>query len=284
VTPGPLHKDGPILLPTAGPSRCGGTGRWRVRRSGKSGLFEGPLARVEGQDGLLTESLALRLVDETRGREGPGLALVAGGAEMEDGRQETLRYALGQTSKYTTPWPGVSKRLRLTPEGETAMVGAWLLEDGMETGESVRFERVDGLWKVMNHTLNGKWLALHPAGNGTPRGVVRTDLTLLGVALGSSRTDVLRLLGEPDAESGEPGNRTVEYHLRQMQIRFGADDRVQVVSVRSGGSKSGILIGTPAEVVRLIHGPSSNFVYALREGQALEFKVEGGVVVEIQVH
>jgi hypothetical protein len=91
-------------------------------------------------------------------------------------------------------------------------------------------------------------------------------------------------LGEPDAESVETENRTVEYHLRQMQIRFGSDDRVQAVSIRSGGSKSGILIGTPAEVVRTIHGPSSNFVYDLRGGQSLAFKVEGGVVVEIQVH
>lgn len=257
--------------------------RWRVRRSGANGQWERVPQRTPGPEGELTETLAVKLVDEARRGQGPELAMVATGTELERGRQEALRYAQGQTLKYMTPWPGVTERIHLAVESDSARLGRWLGKDGKETGESVRFEYVDGLWKVSNHTIQGKWVVLDKEWQGVPRGAVRSDLLLLGIGLGSTDADVRQALGDPDSERQEASGRVAEYKVRRAQVRFDTAGRVQEIRVRSGGSQSGILVGTPVEVVRMIHGPSSDLVYALPDGQSLSFQVADGVVTEVVI-
>lgn len=257
------------------------SGQWLVARSGQWETFEPPLVEFPGQRGALTDEFARNLAFEALGSQGPWLMQVATGTELADGRNEMLRYAQGHTMRYTTPWPGTGDRMKVTAESESQAVGEWTDEAGKPTGESVRFVREAGLWKVENHTIQGQWLDSNLTWLGVPLGAARQEMTLFTLELGIDRSKVEAFLGTPDKTQQTADGTILHYDLRQIDVQLDKTGQVAAVSGRTGATNTGIPVGAPAAMVSMVYGPADDYTYSSRNEQTLRFEVRDGRVEQI---
>jgi hypothetical protein len=215
-----------------------GESQWRLSRIGWGLWYDPPPSPISGQDGPLTEDLALRLFRAAKLAFGqPRMVMYTAMAEKALGRDRARHLAAGPMTVATPAerpqWPGIGPFMRFVPGDENGTTdGIWLDEAGNPTGERVRYYRQDGLWKVAGHTVDGKWVQpqepkLEP---------VTLDRMFLGLKPGMTREEVAFLLPR------DPVERQEVMDARGMTLGW-SGDRLNSITARSGATYRGMRVG-----------------------------------------
>ncbi len=243
-----LLRHGDLYSRTVTRFRFTCSGDWRLTGIGDESVWYSPFpASVPGQDGPLTEELGLILVQQMFDHYGtPAMRATAAGAELERGRLVAITSRGGRGLR-EIEWPGLGSRLALSAKEPGRVVGRWLSQDGRETGEQVLFERLQGMWRVTDHTHGGYW-ASSP---GNPEyGKMNLNLDLLGFELGKNATQLAPVIPSGD-ETGDP---PLLFRARQLFISYDKRGEVQAIEARSGATRRGVNVGDPADQVLRLYG------------------------------
>jgi hypothetical protein len=256
-------------------------GRLKIRRE-QFGYGDEPWqVELPGQRGDLNETLALALgktIDNTV--DSPWFAQAATGIEWESGRARELNYSGQGFVRHGVPRVPGGNGMRFLERSDGEAVGEWL-RDGSPTGESIRFERLDGLWKVADHTQHGRWLSPPTSSTWMPPNL--NDFSPAGVRVGIRDGAVVSLLGQPDETEQVDTGILWRYLKRGIEVYLNHAGRVQRVRVRSGSVSSGVAVGAPATLLEAMFGPSPDYTYRGIMLELLQFTVENGRVTAIAV-
>lgn len=256
---------------------CDG-GRLKILREENGYGNRTPPADLPGQRGDLTEDLALALGREAMDTsQGPWFARATTGISWEVGRAVEIDYA-GQGFARRPPQLRAGIGIRFLERSDTAAVGEWLFRGG--PGALVRFERVDGLWKVANQMEGSQWLTPreHPW-----RSPDLLDFRPFGLEMRMREETVAALLGQPDETARTMTGRLWQYRRRGVEVYLDQIGRAERVRIRSGSLDSGVAVGAPASLLEAMFGPSPNYTYPGGLYETLQFTVEQGRVTAITV-
>lgn len=196
---------------------------------------------LPGQDGELTEAVALLIVDDLLTHYGTTrMRLVATGNELERGRLYTVNVAGGATLR-RQGWGGLGPSLRLSPIEANEVTGEWLDVAGVPTGERIIFHRVDGLWKVADHTESSELAPVHRPGFEAPRPF-----------------DSSHLLGRKLYAVDNGGEGRLQ-ESRGFTVRF-QDGRMTQISALSGSTDRGLQVGDPVELAVALYGEPERWI------------------------
>lgn len=248
-------------------------GQWRLVQIGDGYAWYAPFPKtIPGQEGDLTERLALEIVDHALSYYGaPRMRTSTTGREAERGRLLAIAVIAGASLR-PQAWGGVGPRLRLRQEAQNRVIGYWLDDQGQPTGERVLFERENGLWKLADHTEGGEWAPARRTGFDLPRGV-SSDMYLLGLDWPMNEAGVRKLAGPPDQVT----DATWIYRSRGLAVTFDEKGRVRRIAARSGATMRGVMVGDSLQTVRSLYGdpePLGNGWIGYREGRQLRFRMQ----------
>jgi hypothetical protein len=215
---------------------------------GLDGPWMEPANELPGQRGDLTPSVVAGLLKAAQGASGPWFAQVATGNALGWQRVDEIYRARG-LKPLPDPWKGAAQDAIVNRLDDTHA------EVRFPTGTlAIRFERVDGLWKISEYTEGGKWV-------GAPRDVRLSESGLVfdppfGVLVGS--TDQKRIdlaFGPPDTVKAIDRGKVYFYNLRSIEVTFDANGKVRSISSKTGAPNSGVRVGSPTAQWELIYGP-----------------------------
>lgn len=227
-------------------------GRWQVKQyaRGVDGAYLRPAQALPGQGGELSVSLAEELIKAAGTATGPWFAQVATGNALSWGRFSEVYRARGWNAPLL-PWTRPIVNLTITAIDEAH---AEALLEGKRP--FLRFEKVDGLWKIENFTEGGKWV-------GPPKDVRLNEPGWVfdppfGVLLGNTDMKVIEeRFGAPDVVKAMDSGTVYIYSDRLIEVAFDAQGKVSAFSMKTGAPNSGVRIGSPVALWELIYGPYS---------------------------
>lgn len=249
-------------------------GRWQVKQHavGLDGAWMEPARELPGQRGELTPELATALAQVAERATGPWSAQVLTGKALEWERVDAMNRARG-LKPLLKQWWRATDDVKLTPTSENLVEGEFV-----NSTLRIRLEKADGLWKIQDFTEGGQW-------TGTP-----TDMRLtnsgwvfdppFSIQPGiTNRETVERLLGTPDSVKADGSESVVSYDQRHIEVRFSAQGKVTVLSMKTGSPNSGVRVGSPVELWELVYGPQVETVQNVK--QRLWYVSKDGKVPEI---
>lgn len=239
---------------------CREQGQWALTDVGTEQRWYVPYeSELDNQRGDLTESLAIALVQDVLEYYGaPRMRISASGPELERGRQASIAQATGGSIKST--WPEKGHRLILRAESPDRVVGSWLNDKSDPTGENVLFAKVEGLWKITDHTEGGNWARDIES---TPiQTIPNLDPGLLGLRLGLRQADVIALIGKPDKET----DAVHSYSGRDFDVSYTKENQLVRIVVRSGSTAPGLTVGDTVKSVVELYGKPQK-----RSGNSIEY-------------
>ncbi|HWI61521.1 MAG TPA: hypothetical protein VNT75_06775 [Symbiobacteriaceae bacterium] len=228
---------------------CEKDGNWRFAKVGteQDWFIVSPL-KLEGQDGTLTEELAKDIVIFAAGRYGLfAMRTAATGRELERGHMLAIGEAAGAPVEY--PKLNAAGRLKLETRSANEVVGTWMTDQGAPKGQQVLFKREGGLWKLADHTVDGKWAPDKPTGYTGPP-AFKFDRHLMGINLGMTQKEVRAIvMEEPDIE----GN-VHTYPLRKFTVEYDSQGRVKRIDTKYGATARGVHTGFPESSIVALYG------------------------------
>jgi hypothetical protein len=249
-------------------------GRWLVSRTGDESAWETPPAALPGQSGPLTPELASALVREAKRLSGAWRQTVLAGTELARGLAADRNTVWGQKHD-PAGWDKIRPSLTLATQDADQVVG-----ESAPAGEKVRFQRVDGVWRITDHTFEGEWAGA-PPGTPAPFGTAAMfNARLFGILPGDAPERVTEILGSPDSVQTTEHGALWAYKPRGIDILIGPESRVAEIRASSGATARGIPVGAPVGVVEKAFGESPTHSY-VGGTYALTFEVVDGVVTAI---
>jgi len=225
--------------------RCA-EGKWAASQIGSSfHWFTALPSQLPGQDGELTEELALAILHDLKSRYGEHhMYFTTAGNERERARRLVVYARAGETIR--RPWrlPGFDL-LKLRPESPDRVIAEGYNEDGTPSGERLLFVREGGLWRIADHTEGGEWAPLtEPHREGPPP--LTYETALMGMTPGASVNDVDRLL--PWDENG------FSPLVTERRLTWDFDRGLLWVKARTGSTYRGLQVGDPLQLAMALYG------------------------------
>lgn len=249
-------------------------GKWQVKQyaRGANGPWVQPAQELPGQRGDLTPELAANLVSVAASSTGPWFAQVATGNALAWDRIAEVYRARG-LKPLPNPWKSGAKGVVITP------VDAEHAEGRVQANRPfLRFEKVDGLWKIQDFTEGGEWV-------GPPQDWRLTDTQSVfdppfGILLGKTDAKAIEQgFGTPDSVNTTASGKVYVYNRRKLEVEFNSEGTVASFSMRSGAPGSGVRIGSPVALWELIYGLQSES--SGPASQQLKYVVQDGKVTQI---
>jgi hypothetical protein len=247
-------------------------GRWKVMQHavGQDGAWLQPARELPGQDGNLTPELAIELIRVAENATGPWAAQVLTGTALELNRVTAMYRARGLKPE-RAPWWRVTDQMELTPVSQD-------LVEGQVGNLRIRLQKVDGLWKIQNYTEGGNWIKTTTDMRLKASGSVFDPPFSIWPGIADQKA-VERLVGTPDEVHTEGSETVFSYKQRQIEVRFNAQGKVTLLSMKNGAPGSGVRVGSPVELWELVYGPQAETVPNVKHH--LRYVSKDGKVSEI---